>query len=172
MKLLSTDEVRVWSKRNGLRAGSLPAEAEHWRLLWPEEPQHGEALRQLAVGLSRVSGWNRGVLVVANSGMPRKAGLADVVAIRARSPGRPGPANSLWDAPGHEFDEDDETNQALVAAFLGAMMSGYVEGTLATNGARFVVKVGCGIIEIASRDKGLSGRLRALIGEQKIRTID
>jgi hypothetical protein len=36
-------------------------------------------------------------------------------------------------------------SQALVAALLRAMMSGYLEGTLANKGARFVATVGCGV---------------------------
>jgi hypothetical protein len=103
--------------------------------------------------------------------MPRPSGLASIVAIRKPQAGAATPQETLAQAPGHQFDESPERNQALVAALLGAMMSGYVEGVLASKGARLVVAVGCGLIELAARDKSVSGKVRALLREEHLTAV-
>ena len=169
MRTLSADESAAWLKSHRIQRGTIAGVAERWRVLWPE----GDARRiqSVASKLALLASWSGGVLVIANSAMPGPSGFASVVAIRRPQASAATPEEILAQSPGHQFDESPERNQALVAALLGAMMSGYVEGVLASKGARVVATVGCGLIELTARDKSISGRVRALLREEQLTTV-
>ena len=164
MKLLSAAQSASWLKKHAAR---VPPGATQWTLRWPEAPQQSALRTQLAESIARVSGWRGGALVIANSGMPRVSALSELAAAR-QAQGCVPASEVLWDNPGHLFDDEPQRNQVAVAALLRIMMDGYLEGTLATTGGRLVATVGCGVIDVASSDKSVSGKLRSLDGLERL----
>jgi hypothetical protein len=95
--------------------------------------------------------------------MSRATAVEELCAYRASVTSDVAHASHIWQWPGHVLDDAEEyANKEHVRQLLGIMMSGYIEGTLATKSARFIVVVGCGVLDFYVRDKSTSGRLRGL----------
>jgi hypothetical protein len=68
-------------------------------------------------------------------------------------------------SPGHLLDDSPVENANTLKLLLTSMLRGHLEGVAATKGGRVIATVGCGIIEISTRDKSVSSRLRNIVAE-------
>lgn len=166
MKVLSAHESSAWLKRRKLKARSS---ANDLCVAFPEE-RHAQEV--FASALAGITDWSSGVVVLDRPGMPHEQALVDVCGLHAEYGHQSTPGDiqmGTW--PGHLLDDDKAQNSRNVERLLRAMVSGYLEGVVAKKSGRFAIFVDCGRVRLLIGEKSLSGRVREMLRDGKLKAF-